>query len=329
MLVYGKDQLAFKCRQDSRWEDGAELPYHWGVLGNYVFGQASSNPASGSHEIEALRFWYQLLNIYTTKHLWQPSDIFAALAGIAYLFQQALGTRYLAGLWECNMWQGLLWTTNQMVFGPNSTTPLTERRHKLNPKRKEEDEVRNFTTLRAPSWSWASVTGPVYQAKPSHRNALKYATESNWRCFPGYEDKSWTPDVWDPRTVVMKPCHLHVKGRLLPIRCSHISVAEYPGRIRGFSRSKWNKHGIILEVAGDVIPTKDSDEEPAVVGVGIFDTSDRETSERMYCMLVTVDEGLILQIVSSDNGRKFRRLGIFSLVDKVAFKGPLVGIILT
>lgn len=53
--------------------------------------------------------WRQLVQNYTRRNLTVSSDIFPAVAGVAAIFQAALGDRYLAGLFEGDILASLLW----------------------------------------------------------------------------------------------------------------------------------------------------------------------------------------------------------------------------
>ncbi|KAK8068567.1 HET domain-containing protein [Apiospora saccharicola] len=91
-------------------------------------------------ECSAQYEWNDLVAEYSALQLTYDSDTIPALAGIARhhatKYRDYLG-RYVAGLWEKNLAQDLLW---YVQTGRRSTRP------EVSP---------------APSWSWASVTGEV------------------------------------------------------------------------------------------------------------------------------------------------------------------------
>jgi hypothetical protein len=72
---------------------------------------------------------------YTGKHLTFGSDRLPALSGLAKVFMRILKDKYVAGLWEGDMLRGLLWHGT--------------------------GEFNVSATYRAPTWSWASIDGPV------------------------------------------------------------------------------------------------------------------------------------------------------------------------
>ena len=80
--------------------------------------------------------WYDLVMLYGRCNLTKPSDIFPAISSLAAGLGKVIGDTYLAGLWQRDLYRGLLWSA------PNST--------------KMKDDMRCY---RAPSWSWASLSG--------------------------------------------------------------------------------------------------------------------------------------------------------------------------
>ncbi|KAG9229381.1 hypothetical protein BJ875DRAFT_200309 [Amylocarpus encephaloides] len=76
--------------------------------------------------------------------LTKSNDKLVAIAGIAKTFESAFEGTYLAGIWSSNIVRGLLWWVNKdrNLVGKSSIRALP---------------------YRAPSWSWASVDGPIRQ----------------------------------------------------------------------------------------------------------------------------------------------------------------------
>lgn len=89
----------------------------------------------GQEEHDAPSTWKLFVEAYTRCELTKEWDKLPALAGIVKLMRPLFQCRYLAGLWEKNFLHQLLW----YVSGSKSRRP----------------------TYRAPSWSWASVDGPI------------------------------------------------------------------------------------------------------------------------------------------------------------------------
>ncbi|MCJ1365587.1 hypothetical protein MMC16_004711 [Acarospora aff. strigata] len=82
--------------------------------------------------------WLDIIEDYTRRNLRCSSDTFPALSGLASRAQKTLnGSEYLAGLWQSHMPYALVW----VVRGDN--------------------RGRRPSGNGAPSWLWASVTGPA------------------------------------------------------------------------------------------------------------------------------------------------------------------------
>lgn len=83
--------------------------------------------------------WDQIVRVYTLRSLTDGDDRLEALAGIAAITAPLWGSKYYAGLWEQDMESQLGWRLD------NGTS--------------QQDW--DWRELQAPSWSWASVYGPV------------------------------------------------------------------------------------------------------------------------------------------------------------------------
>lgn len=106
--------------------------------------------------------WRNLIQGYSSCALTKPEDRLPAFAGIAKLFQEITGDEYLAGLWRSRFLDGLDWRVRE----PQS------------------DTTRSY---RAPSWSWASVNGPIKPWIPGTR-AKHLATLVNVKVTPRGSD---------------------------------------------------------------------------------------------------------------------------------------------
>ncbi|CAM1508857.1 Fc.00g025960.m01.CDS01 [Cosmosporella sp. VM-42] len=91
---------------------------------------------------DAVDLWCDLVTGYSRCYFTKAEDKLYAFAGVAKLFQEVTGDRYLAGVWRSQILHLLNWT----VFTPKS---------------------KHSARYRAPSWSWASVDGPVKLHKPA------------------------------------------------------------------------------------------------------------------------------------------------------------------
>ncbi|EPE27261.1 hypothetical protein GLAREA_03176 [Glarea lozoyensis ATCC 20868] len=82
---------------------------------------------------QPMRYWYDGINRFRGRHITYGQDRLPAIAGVAKRVQQRTRYTYKAGLWLEDIHRGLLW----------KTTTSSQR----------------CPTTRAPSWSWASMTG--------------------------------------------------------------------------------------------------------------------------------------------------------------------------
>lgn len=93
---------------------------------------------------ELCQEWETCVKRYTHRMLTLQADKLPAMAGIAARFAQASlqGGSYLAGIWEVHIAEQLCWATSQW-FGASSRS------------------VRRIEAGGTPSWSWASISGPI------------------------------------------------------------------------------------------------------------------------------------------------------------------------
>lgn len=89
--------------------------------------------------------WAWVIKEFSDRALTNEGDLFPALEGVAALFSEKnmLG-KYFCGIWEDDFLRGLLWMSDRQ------NSPLKQHRR--------------CPSYRAPSWSWASVCGPVQNA---------------------------------------------------------------------------------------------------------------------------------------------------------------------
>lgn len=139
-LYYGANMIHWTCPSARLSANGMrgmhKLDKQYPAASAVIFGdilrQQNQPPAYGVEEV--LMDYYTLIDNYSARNLTKASDKFPAFSGIAQRLQPVLGD-YLAGLWRRDIVRGLWWVKN--VGGG----PVSE--------------------YRAPSWSWASVDGPV------------------------------------------------------------------------------------------------------------------------------------------------------------------------
>ncbi|KAM5341826.1 hypothetical protein ACJ41O_014857 [Fusarium nematophilum] len=100
--------------------------------------------SSGNMSYESVNLWIDMVASYSRCELTRSEDKLWAFSGIAKLFQETSGGEYLAGLWKSRLLELLDW-------------------------RVYEPKARLSSAYRAPSWSWASIDGPVKPKRPHNR----------------------------------------------------------------------------------------------------------------------------------------------------------------
>lgn len=132
-------------------------------LENQVAWQFPPASHSISNEPEDIRrLWNGIVSEYSTKRLTDPDDKLPAISALAAEFHRFLGDHYLAGLWEGNLIDSLLWT-RFIEFPPSSQEP----------------------SYRIPTWSWASINDAsirphypwTYGVKSTNAKVLHYSVD--------------------------------------------------------------------------------------------------------------------------------------------------------
>ncbi|EXJ59239.1 hypothetical protein A1O7_06671 [Cladophialophora yegresii CBS 114405] len=111
-------------------------------LVSFVKGRTDTFAPPPPIQNEFLTVWARFVSHYSTRALTFPTDKLLAIAGVARVLSRAICDRFVAGLWESHLMEGLLWYIR--------TSTITERP----------------TKYRAPTWSWASCQGYVIHAEP-------------------------------------------------------------------------------------------------------------------------------------------------------------------
>lgn len=138
VLYFTNDQIMWECTETHGCEafpDGVDFDSRHKFDTEKVFKKNEFQDRS-LESGDAVGVWMSLVGRYSRCELTRAEDRLFAFAGIAKLFQEMTGYRYLAGLWEEDLLHQLGWSV-------------------LNPS------PRLSNRYRAPSWSWASVDGSI------------------------------------------------------------------------------------------------------------------------------------------------------------------------
>lgn len=139
--------------------------------------------------------WFDMIQDYSSRGLKKHRDRLPALEGLAQREMEPSRGRYLAGLWESDLPSALLWHVSWDL---------------------PECEVVRPCTYRAPSWSWASVEGPVtYESQRSWQTMIpdeeRIALECNFGRFKLKEVSV------EQRNLQILSGSLHVSGDIMPV----------------------------------------------------------------------------------------------------------------
>ena len=136
-LYYGKEMIYWRCQEQYKSSDESPKGFLFpdsdqydalsaGLRSNEIWDQRKIL----HHEVESTLEEYQrLVQEYTSRSLTYASDKLPAFSGLSSRLHGVLDGDYLAGLWSCDLHNGLLWY-------------------------KEMAWCKHVQPYRAPSWSW-------------------------------------------------------------------------------------------------------------------------------------------------------------------------------
>ncbi|KAI1734813.1 heterokaryon incompatibility protein-domain-containing protein [Xylaria scruposa] len=129
------------------------------LLGN-MLGKISHaiNISSQSEQVLTVR-WHEIVAEYTRLDLTFEKDKFPALSGVVKQMQRVRHAKYIAGLWEDNLIEDLLWRTFAL-------------------------SAERSSKWRAPTWSWASMNGRIQYDYNSNNAKRTFAKVLEIECTP-------------------------------------------------------------------------------------------------------------------------------------------------
>lgn len=138
MLHFSKEELSWVCSTYSH----CECRVWPGQRPSDVFRQTPAKAGKDPELSHALYMeWPIIIRSFTRKNLSLRTDKLPALSGLAGWMQKQTGDDYLCGLWRNDLAFELLWYSDHQS---NAIEPPYRHDH-----------------FYAPSWSWASVCGPI------------------------------------------------------------------------------------------------------------------------------------------------------------------------
>lgn len=150
ILHFCSKEMIWECKSATHCECGHSFPQ----LGTTKATQLRLIQA-GSDRYEALQIWNKIVEAFTCCSLTYDSDRLPALSSLAEKFASSIKPgRYLSGLWEEFLIEGLQWRVKSFS--------------------NQQGTSRLPSDYYAPSWSWASVVSPIAVLPPWHTESRKY-----------------------------------------------------------------------------------------------------------------------------------------------------------
>jgi hypothetical protein len=243
---------------------------------------------------QAIEFWHNVIGDYTGAELTQATDKLVAISSLAAMVQKALGSEYCAGLWTLDLLHQLLWRTADTTNPSGSWTRYTE--------------------YVAPSWSWASINGPI-----------RFNEHLSFDEGPRFSDDlvsdiaiSATPVFDETPLGQLKAGHLTLHGRLIDVTSM---ASELEWQQQGAVRVAIYRRGFEAVTGSDFMICPDE----IVASFGDVDLSQRKEAAnaatkyyllplRRYDQGSTEFRGLVLKDAQSmDGSRVFCRWGEFRI----------------
>ncbi|KAF6814009.1 heterokaryon incompatibility protein [Colletotrichum plurivorum] len=307
-VIFGSEQLVYSCRMWTVWEDGENR--NGNAAPSFLFPGFSHWSAGMEIKKEAtLKEWYLNLIHFSERKLSNPYDVFAAIASVAKLAQDILGSRYLAGLWEGDIVRGLLWKPRCHVH-----------RHKLFNSPVTRPHPTFFApppVVRAPTWSWASIEGPVVQIY-NDSESKSFKKPGFVKVKPGLGDRWSADEDCDADTLHMPFCELQLMGKVLRAKAIKIEVVSYLSNEKKwwkpYAKTKAREHGTLLACAEESESSQAERQlDEQVVSIGMFDVPE-EVCDEVWCLHMVEREGLMLV----KDVEQWRRVGWF-LLERVSW----------
>lgn len=223
IVHFTRTRLLWECRtctlDDTNPEDEREyasvMPLTW-----YQDGETIRHSFDTSTVSEyCANLWRTLMQYFSGRDITYEKDTFPAVSGLAKTLQPFIGGRYLAGIWENDVLNGLAWKLSDEYDFRNPGAPEP-----------------NYEGSYSPSWSWAAK-GPVKfemwedRRASERRNSKEAAKEDRTMTYVDAKiDLSGKDD-----TGTISFASLTLRGRLKQVpylnssnlgRCSHFMLCD-------------------------------------------------------------------------------------------------------
>ena len=153
--------------------------------------EAVGSEAEMAREVARFEAWHNCLDEFSGRQLSASSDKLPAITPIARIIDDGNMGEYLAGVWSKNVAFGLAWGRSWPLLKPSPT-------------------------YRAPSWSWASVDGPISSTLTSWPETMMQDHA---------KDRTWL-DIYEPKLISH---HMKLADPAFPysgvLEGSHITIS--------------------------------------------------------------------------------------------------------
>ncbi len=249
-------------------------------VGNWSDIQRWALPSPRDHilfhrEAACLWKWYVAVRTYTRGNLTFSSDKLIAISGVAKFLKDMWrddSVRYLAGLWSYQLETSLVWSNNK-------GTPVAEEGY------------------RAPTWSWASVNGPVHKTFYYHESRYELLSKVL---------EAYTEPINDEFGAV-RAGYLKISGPLCRLQICRIDTEQPSLRFSLMIASTGHtlqSHGFHLDTGRDIYRQNYAASIDCVLA-GIYKSLD---------ITAVPMSGLVLQPTGEKNGQ-YTRIGSFEIDD--------------
>ncbi|KAL5373840.1 hypothetical protein DPSP01_012375 [Paraphaeosphaeria sporulosa] len=162
MLIFDGPQIRWECNTSHGSERtplggisrhiGHSKVLRAGIFNNEEFFSIPDIASTENAARYQLQYWMSTVMDYTHRGMTKVSDRLVAIEGIAQALSRHTKKKYYAGIWEQDLWLGLLWSIAHENEFSGDVPDAFSLEH--NPRVRHENAI-------APSWSWVSVTVPV------------------------------------------------------------------------------------------------------------------------------------------------------------------------
>ena len=235
-------------------------------------------------DYELYRIWMNSVNAFTSRNLTQPRDKLVAISGLAKDIHARFISKdkYIVGLWRCHLLLHMLW---KVSHGKITSRPQP---------------------YRAPTWSWASVEGTIY----NHRTTLETVNQHSPLAEILFLDIKY---VSEDEFCEVESAEAVMKGLVFEVELEFLGLPL--NQLLDLAKIKWQ--GRILTADGHNVANLDIEPSINTKPTAVFcmplvalDTNDPDSSEAGCLLLepVTGRNGVYERIGRSDLSKHRRRV---------------------